>query len=145
MTTAPTGMGREEIEVFLAEPRNIMVGAIRRDGRPQMTPNWFYWDGQRFYISTTKTRQKYANLHRDPRVQLVLDEPTGFRTLLIDGTTEIWDDLERGLPYFKEITRKHRGSVPDDAAVRERLVREQRVLLVITPEKPPEQWTRWQR
>ena len=39
-----------------------------------------------------------------------------------------------------EVTRED-----DDAAVRERLVREQRVLLVITPEKPPEQWTRWQR
>jgi PPOX class probable F420-dependent enzyme len=145
VTTAPTSMGRGEIEAFLAEPRTIMVGAIRRDGRPQMTPNWFFWDGERFYISTTKTRQKYANLKRDPRVQLALDEPTGFRTLLIDGTAEIWEDHERGLPYFKQITQKHRASVPDDATVRERLVREQRVLLVITPDKPPEQWTRWMR
>jgi PPOX class probable F420-dependent enzyme len=145
VTTAPSSMGRSEIEAFLAEPRTIMVGAIRRDGRPQMTPNWFFWDGKRFYISTTKTRQKYANLKRDPRVQLVLDEPTGFRTLLIDGRAEIWEDHERGLPYFKKITEKHRASVPDDATVRQRLVREQRVLLVITPEKPPEQWTRWTR
>ena len=58
MTTAPTGMTRDHVEQFLAEPRNIMVAAIRRDGRPQVTPNWFYWDGERFYISTTKTRQK---------------------------------------------------------------------------------------
>jgi hypothetical protein len=32
---------REQIEAFLAEPRNAMIAAIRRDGRPQMTPNWF--------------------------------------------------------------------------------------------------------
>src|SRR5947209_7812835 len=102
MTTA-SPMTRELIEQFLAEVRNIMVGAIRKDGRPQITPNWFYWDGARFYISTTKTRQKYRNFSRDPRVQLVLDDSTGFRALMIDGTVEIWDDHERGLPYFKKI------------------------------------------
>ena len=145
MTTAPSSMSREQVESFLAERRNIMVATIRRDGRPQMTPNWFFWDGERFYISTTKTRRKYTNLRRDPRVQLALDEPGGFRTVLIDGTAEIWENLDRGLPYFKRITEKHTGRTPDDTATRERLVREQRVLLVITPEKPPEQWTRWMR
>ncbi|MGE0544441.1 MAG: PPOX class F420-dependent oxidoreductase [Dehalococcoidia bacterium] len=145
MTTAPTAMTRDQIEEFLAQPQNIIVAAIRKDGRPQVTPNWFYWDGNRFYISTTKSRQKYKNLRRDPRVQLVLDEPSGFRTLLIDGTTEIWEDHERGLPFFKKITEKHTGRTPDDTTLRERLEREGRVLLVITPEKPPEQWTRWMR
>ncbi len=145
MTRAPGGMTGEQIEQFLAERRNIMVAAIRRDGRPQVTPNWFYWDGSRFYISTTKTRQKYKNLVRDPRIQLVLDEPEGFRTVLIDGTTEIWEDHDRGLPYFKRIAEKHTGNVPDDATIRERLVREQRVLLVITPDDPIEQWTSWVR
>ncbi len=143
--TQPGGMSREQIEQFLAEPRNVMVAAIRKDGRPQMTPNWFYWDGSRFYISTTKTRRKYPNFKRDPRVQLAIDDSTGFRTVLLDGTVEIWEDHERGLPYFKQITQKHRGTVPDDDAVRRRLQEEQRVLLVITPEKPPEQWTRWSR
>jgi PPOX class probable F420-dependent enzyme len=138
-------MTRDEIEAFLAEPRNVMVAAIRKDGRPQMTPNWFYWDGSRFYISTTKTRRKYTNFKRDPRVQLVVDDSTGFRTVVLDGTVEIWEDLDKGLPYFKEIRKKHRGSVPDDATMRRGLQEEQRVLLVITPEKLPEQWTRWSR
>ena len=143
--TTRSSMDREQIEAFLAERRNIMVAAIRRDGRPQVTPNWFYWDGERFYISTTKSRQKYRNFRRDPRVQLVLDEPQGFKTLIVDGTVEIWEDLERALPYFKKIREKHRGSVPDDATMLEGLRAEGRVLLVITPDKPPEQWTRWMR
>jgi PPOX class probable F420-dependent enzyme len=143
--TQPGGMTREQIEQFLAEPRNVMVAAIRRDGRPQMTPNWFYWDGSRFYISTTRTRRKFTNFTRDPRVQLAIDDSTGFRTVLLDGTVEMWEDHEQGMPYFKQITKKHRGTVPDDNAVRRRLQEEQRVLLVITPEKPPEQWTRWAR
>jgi PPOX class probable F420-dependent enzyme len=141
----PRGMTREQLEAFLAEPRNAMVAGIRRDGRPQVTPNWFYWDGERFYVSTTKTRQKYKTFRRDPRVQLVVDESSGFRTVLIDGTVEIWEDIERGLPYFMKLREKYRGVKPDEAALREELVRDQRVLLVITPEKPPEAWTSWAR
>jgi PPOX class probable F420-dependent enzyme len=143
--TAPSPMSREEIETFLAEPRNVMVAAIRPSGMPQMTPNWFYWDGTRFYISTTKTRRKFANLSRDPRVQLAIDDPTAFRTVILDGAAEIWDDIEAGLPFFKKIMGKHRGQVPDDDTLRRRLQAEQRVLLVITPARPPEEWTRWGR
>lgn len=136
-------MTTDEIEAFLAQPRNAMVAAIRADGMPQMTPNWFYWDGNRFYVSTTKTRQKYKNLRRDPRIQLAFDDPTGFKTILVDGTVEIIDDIEVGLPYFQKLTIKHRGSAPDEATMRKRLIDEQRVLLAITPTQPMERWTRW--
>jgi PPOX class probable F420-dependent enzyme len=141
MTTAEAT--RAKIEAFLAQPRNVMVAAIRRDGRPQMTPNWFVWDGSHFYVSTTKTRQKFKNFRRDPRVQLAFDDPTGFQCVVVDGTVEIWEDHARGLPYFRRITTKHRGQAPDDQTILDRLTREQRVLLVITPDKPLEAWTNW--
>jgi nitroimidazol reductase NimA-like FMN-containing flavoprotein (pyridoxamine 5'-phosphate oxidase superfamily) len=48
--SGPASMTREEMETFLSEVRNVMVATIRRDGRPQMTPNWFIWEGCRFYI-----------------------------------------------------------------------------------------------
>ncbi|MGH2603942.1 MAG: PPOX class F420-dependent oxidoreductase, partial [Dehalococcoidia bacterium] len=134
---------RAALDAFLAEPRNVMVAAIRSDGRPQMTPNWFYWDGARFYISTTRSRRKYGNMTRDARVQLALDDATGFRTVLIDGAAEIWEDLDRGLPYFKKIREKHGRPSTDDAPLKAGLEREGRVLLVITPDRPPEAWTRW--
>ncbi len=143
MTMSSGDTRADKLRAFLAEPRNVMVGAIRRDGRPQMTPNWFYWDGARFYISTTRTRAKYKNLRRDPRVQLVLDDPTAFRTVVIDGTAEFWEDIDRGLPFFKKITEKHGRPAATDEAWRERLTNEQRVLLVIHPEKPAEQWLSW--
>lgn len=141
--TAPARMTSAQVEAFLAQPINVMVAAIRRDGRPQMSPNWFYWDGEKFYISTTRTRRKYPNLRRDPRVQLAVDDPTGFKTVLIDGVTEIWEDLEKGLSYFRKIREKHGMTGVDDAALLQRLREESRVLLVITPDKPLEQWTRW--
>jgi PPOX class probable F420-dependent enzyme len=145
MTTQSTSpeSRRAAIEAFLAEPRNIMVGAVRRDGRPQITPNWFYWDGARFYISTTRDRRKYRHFKRDPRVQLVLDDSTAFRTVLIDGAVEIDEDLERALPSFKKIREKHGRPTTDDQQMLEGLRREGRVLLVITPDRPLEDWTAW--
>ena len=59
-----------KIEAFLAEPRNIVVAGIRRDGSPHLSPNWFYWDGERFYVSTTRYRAKYTIFRRDSRAQL---------------------------------------------------------------------------
>src|ERR1035441_8088554 len=79
----------DEIEAFLAEPRNVIVAGIRRDGRPHLSPNWFSWDGQRFYVSTTRDRVKYAIFRRDPRAQLLIDDPVGFRAVLVPATAEI--------------------------------------------------------
>ena len=59
----------DKIEAFLAEPRNVVVAGIRRDGSPHLSPNWFYWDGERFYVSTMRSRAKYAIFRRDPRVR----------------------------------------------------------------------------
>ncbi len=143
--TQPGTMTRQQIEEFLAEPRNAMVAAIRPDGRPQMTPNWFHWDGSKFYISTTKSRRKYPNFKRDPRVQLAIDDASGFKTVLIDGTVEIREDLEAQLPFFKAIRTKHGTAPTDDATMLEGLRKDDRVLLVITPDKSIDEWTRWAR
>src|SRR5215469_13216139 len=65
----------EKIEVFLSERRNVVVAGIRRDGRPHLSPNWFHWDGERFYVSTTRSRVKYKVFQRDPRAELLIDDP----------------------------------------------------------------------
>ena len=133
----------EATEAFLGEVRNVVVAGIRRDGRPHMTPNWFYWDGERFYISTMRSRAKYTMFTRDPHVQLLIDDSTAFRSVVIDGTVEIWEDLDRGLPFFRAIRSKHGRAVPDDAALKAGLEKEGRVLLVITPDRPPSEWKSW--
>lgn len=131
------------IEAFLAEPRNIIVAGIRRDGRPQLSPNWFYWDGERFYVSTTRDRAKYAIFRRDPRAQLLIDDPVGFRAVLVPATVEIREDLVAELPRFRAIRKKYGLAVPDDDEHLRALTAEQRVLLAITPDRPPSDWTNW--
>jgi PPOX class probable F420-dependent enzyme len=128
------------LEAFLAEPRNALVAAIRSDGRPMMTPNWFLWDGARFFISTTKGRAKFRLFSRDPRVQLAIDDSTGFRYVVIDGTVEIRDDVDSGLPLFRDLRHKHGKGGQTDDELRDEMIRDQRVLLVVTPDKPPTEW-----
>src|SRR6266567_7525716 len=133
----------EKVEVFLAEPRNVVVAGIRRDGRPHLSPNWFYWDGQRFYVSTTRDRVKYAIFRRDPRAQLLIDDPVGFRAVLVPATVEIREDIAAELPRFSAIREKYGMTVPGDEEQLRALAAEGRVLLAFTPDQPLTDWTSW--
>lgn len=132
-----------KIEAFLAEPRNVVVAGIRRDGRPHLSPNWFLWDGQRFYVSTTRHRAKYAIFRRDPRAQLLVDDSTSFRAVLVPATAEIREDIPAELSRFRAIREKHGVAVPSDEEHLRSLLAEGRVLLVFTPDQPPADWTSW--
>jgi PPOX class probable F420-dependent enzyme len=126
---------------FLAEPRNVIVAGIRKDGRPHLSPNWFLWDGEKFYVSTTRNRVKYRVFRRDPRVELLIDDPTGFRYVQTPGTVEIREDVRAELPRFRAIREKHGRAVPPDDELAAELVADDRVLLAITPAGPPSTWT----
>jgi PPOX class probable F420-dependent enzyme len=133
----------DKIEAFLAERRNVIVAGIRRDGSPHLSPNWFYWDGQRFYVSTTRSRAKYAIFRRDRRAQLLVDDCTGFRAVLIRGTVEVREDIAAELPRFRALREKYGMAVPGEQEQLRGLAEEGRVLLAITPDGPPPSWTCW--
>jgi PPOX class probable F420-dependent enzyme len=131
----------EKVEAFLAERRNLVVAGIRRDGRPQLTPNWFYWDGEKFYVSTTRSRAKYAIFRTDPRAELLIDDSTGFRYVRVGANVEIREDLAAELLRFRAIREKMGVPVPSDAEFLDALSAEGRVLLAMTPDRPLSEWT----
>lgn len=128
------------LDAFLAEPRNVIVVGVRADGRPHATPNWFVWRDGRFHVSTTKDRAKYRIFSNDPRAQLVIDDATGFRYAIVEGTVSIVEDVDDELATFAAIRAKHGRPEVSRDELRAELVRDKRVLLVITPKLPPEQW-----
>jgi PPOX class probable F420-dependent enzyme len=130
-----------ELAAFLAEPFNVQVAGIRKDGRPHLSPNWFYWDGSKFYISTTRKRAKYNIFRRDPRVELVIDDPAGHRYVGLSGRVEVLEDIPANLNLFRAIREKHGRVVPPDKDLAAELTADERVLLAITPTSPPESWT----
>jgi PPOX class probable F420-dependent enzyme len=126
---------------FLAEPRNVIIGGLKSDGRPHLSPNWFFWDGERFYVSTTGDRVKYKMFRRDPRVELIIDDSTRHRYVSVSGHVEIREDIEANLHHNRVVREKHGVKVPPDKELAAARAAEGRVLLAITPDRPPSSWS----
>jgi hypothetical protein len=86
---------------------------------------------------------KYRIFKRDPRVELVIDDPTGFRCVLVSGQVEIREDVAAELPRFRAIREKHGMAAQNDNDYLAALKAEERVLLAITPDAPMSAWTAW--
>ena len=85
------------------------VATIGPKGEPQSNPVWFDWDGEHVKFSQTKTRQKYRNLNRDPRVALsIVDPENPYRYLEVRGeVTRIEEDLD--LDFINSMSKKYLG------------------------------------
>jgi len=127
----------------LAEPRNAIGAGIGNDGRPHLSPNWFYHDGQRFFVSTTRGPVKHTIFRRDPRAHLVIDDCTGFRAVLARATAEIGEDTAAELPRFRAIRDKHAVAAPGDADHLRALTQEGGCCWPSPPDTPPSGWTCW--
>lgn len=74
---------------LLEEPLIAHVATLRPDGSAQSNPTWFDWDGRRLRLSGTKSRQKFQNLRRDPRVAVsMVDRDNPYRYLEVRGEVE---------------------------------------------------------
>jgi PPOX class probable F420-dependent enzyme len=131
----------EKVSAFLDERRNIVVAGIRRNGEPHLSPNWFYFDGEKFYVSTTRGRAKYAIFRNNPRGVVLIDDSTGFRYVRVPVTVQIREDLAAELPRFRAIREKMGVAVPPDEEFLAWLRSEGRVLLAMTPDGPQDSWT----
>ena len=133
-------MASTALEAFLSEPRNVIVAGIRKDGRPHLSPNWYWWDGEKFYVSTTRKRAKYRIFRRDPRAELVFDQPSPQCYAEVPTTVEIREDIRANVHLFRAIREKHGRAVPSDDELIASLTAEDRVLLTFTP-APDSEWT----
>jgi uncharacterized pyridoxamine 5'-phosphate oxidase family protein len=131
----------DKLKAFLAEPRNIVIAGIRRNGEPHLSPNWFSFDGEKFYVSTTRSRAKYSIFRGNPRAVVLIDDSTGARYVRVPVTVEVREDLPAELPRFRAIREKMGVAVPSDSEFLAWLASDGRVLLAMTPDGPPETWT----
>jgi len=113
---------------LLARPLFAHLATVRPDGAPQSSVMWYDWDGSRIRMTHTKTRQKFRNIQREPRVALSIADPQdGYRYLEIRGVVErIEDDDEKASFYLSLQARYGRSYEIVDAPVR--------VVLTIRPE-----------
>lgn len=95
---------------ILENPKSFAQWAtIGPDGEPQVNPVWFEFDGEQIIISQTKTRQKYRNVRKDPRVAIsFLDPDDPYRYVEIRGeVVDITDD--EGNAFINKMAKKYIG------------------------------------
>ena len=66
-------MSAEELSSFLAEQHTCRFATNGPDG-PHVAPVWFVWDGQALWVYSLTRSQRWANLARDPRAAVVIDD-----------------------------------------------------------------------
>ncbi|WP_059007347.1 PPOX class F420-dependent oxidoreductase [Streptomyces specialis] len=87
-------MTDEECRAFLlAGTRTGKLATVRADGRPHVAPVWFVFDGDDLVFTTEATSVKAANMRRDPRVSLCVDdERPPFAFALVEGAVTFSED-----------------------------------------------------
>ncbi|HMO58802.1 MAG TPA: PPOX class F420-dependent oxidoreductase [Roseiflexaceae bacterium] len=107
------------------------VATIDANGAPQVNPVWFGWDVTHLRFSNTKTRQKYQNALRDPRVAVSIVDPNNpYRYLEIRGEVVAIEE-DPDLDFINAMAKKYLGMEkypwhrPGD----------ERVVLVIKPQR----------
>jgi PPOX class probable F420-dependent enzyme len=107
-----------EVEQFLTEPGHLLrLGTVDADGMPRVVPIWFaHVDGE-IQFTPRAPSVFLANIRRDPRVGLSIDEdPLPYRKLTVQGRARIVhepgnDDAWRDL--YRHIAKRY---VPEEAA-----------------------------
>lgn len=61
---------------YLAAKDIVLLGTIRPDGAPLITPMWFLPDGASLVLISVDDSHKVRNLRRDPRVHIVAESGT---------------------------------------------------------------------
>lgn len=101
-------MDQQEINQFVAEIRIAVMATINRDGSPQLTPNWYYYDGARLTFVTTKEMIKFSNLRRDNKMSVCIYESLlASEYVVMRGRASIrdegfWDDARRIVERYVE-------------------------------------------
>ena len=99
----------EGYEDLLETNALVHVATIGPDGEPQNNPVWFDWDGEHVKFSQTKTRQKYKNVSRDPRLALsIVDPENPYRYIEIRGEVKkVEEDPDNN--FINAMAKKYLG------------------------------------
>ncbi len=93
---------------LLERPLFAHQATVRPDGSPQSSVMWFDWDGKRVRMTHKKTRQKFHNLTREPRIALSIADPEdGYRFLELRGVVESIEDDDAEASFYKSLQHRY--------------------------------------
>lgn len=106
------------------------IATIGPKGEPQSNPVWFDWDGQYLRFSQTKTRQKYRNIQREPRIAVsIVDPENPYHYIELRGAVEKIEE-DPDFAFINSMAKKYMGQ--DEYPWRQ--PGEERVVIYLKPE-----------
>jgi PPOX class probable F420-dependent enzyme len=129
-------MDEAAARAYVARNRRAVLATVRRDGRPQLSAVMYLLDEQDglIKISVTRSRAKVANVRRDPRVALHVLGENFYEYIVVDGSAHL--DEDDVLPKLRRLYERLAGKPhPDWQEYDEAMIRDQRLILTIRPER----------
>jgi PPOX class probable F420-dependent enzyme len=121
------------IKAYLQEHRTGVLATQKRSGAPQLTLIAYHFDGISFAISTRAPTQKAKNISARPEVSLAVVD--GRNQLIVYGEATVVRDEAAVLKLHRERIRQIALREESDNDLVERLKREERVVLLLTPNR----------
>jgi PPOX class probable F420-dependent enzyme len=119
-------------KAFLEGKHFAKLATLMKDGRPQLTPIWYMYEGDKLIVNTTKDRVKYRNMKRDPRVSLLIDD--GYPHISVFGRARIANERDANKD-IETLAIRYTGEEAGKKAARERYWKQERVSIEIIPER----------
>jgi PPOX class probable F420-dependent enzyme len=98
----------DKVRALFDDKNFAVLSTLEPDGRPHSTVVWVKRDQDDLLFALPKSRRKTANLHRDPRVAVVVfDAANPYESAQVQGTAHIEDDPDAVL--IDELSHKYLG------------------------------------
>ncbi len=110
-------MTAEQYKAFLLTgTRTGKLATVRKNGRSHIAPIWFDLDGDELVFMTWHESVKAANLRRDPRVPICVDEEVPpYAFVIVEGTAVINEDPDQRAYWARRIAARYMGQALADA------------------------------
>jgi PPOX class probable F420-dependent enzyme len=110
-------MSNEESKQFLLTgTRTGKLATVRADGRPHVAPIWFDLDGDDLVFMTWHESVKAANMRRDPRVSICVDEEIApYAFVIVEGEITFSEDAGERAYWARRIGARYMGEDLADA------------------------------
>ena len=106
----PKGAVPERFHDLLTSTILAHLATVAPDGRPQVNPVWFIWDGTSLMLSIKPGTNKYRNLRANPSVALSFSDPARPERYVELRGEVIGLELFDNLSWVNQLARKYTGA-----------------------------------
>jgi PPOX class probable F420-dependent enzyme len=99
----------EDLELLKGSTTFATLVTLREDGSPHASITWIDAEDGLVLVNTAEGRSKDRNLRRDPRVTLLVTDPSFYRWISIDGIVADTVGEPRALEHIDELSRRYDG------------------------------------